>query len=203
MKTSTSKKTSQGGAKRQTTGSSKKSSDTASGLQELFIKELKDIYWAEKALVKAIPKMIKNATNEELITALEEHLSVTEEQVRRVEEIFTAIDVKAEAKKCEAMAGLIKEAEEIMSEAEKGVVRDAAIIAAAQKVEHYEIAVYGTARAFALQLGHNDAVNRLQEILNQETETDALLTKMATGEGGDVAINQEAASNGSQKSKRP
>lgn len=187
MKTSTSKKTSQSGAKKQAMRSSKGASDSTSGLQELFVKELKDIYWAEKALVKAIPKMVKNATNEELIAALEEHLSVTEEQANRVEEIFTAVGVKAEAKKCEAMAGLIKEAEQIMSETEKGVVRDAAIIAAAQKVEHYEIASYGTLCAFAKTMGNDEALQLLEEILNEEKEADSALTRIA-----ESSVNVEA-----------
>src|SRR5690606_31614230 len=105
---------------------------------------LKDIYGAEKALVKALPKMIKNATSEELIDALTEHLAVTEQQVERVEQVFKAIGSRPSAKKCEAMEGLIKEGEDIMKSTESGVVRDAGIIAAAQKVEHYEIASYGT-----------------------------------------------------------
>ncbi|MGQ0826791.1 MAG: YciE/YciF ferroxidase family protein [Bacteroidota bacterium] len=185
MKTSTSKKTSQSGAKKQS-GKSKGQSES-SGLQELFEKELKDIYWAEKALVKAIPKMVKNATDEELIAALEEHLAVTEEQVNRVEEVFASIGVKAEAKKCEAMAGLIKEAEEIMSDTEKGIVRDAGIIAAAQKVEHYEIASYGTLCAFAKTLGNDDVVQLLEETLNEEKEADSTLTRIA-----ESSINEEA-----------
>jgi len=190
MKNSTSKKPSQSGVKKASKGSSNlKGSSDASGLQELFEMELKDIYWAEKALVKAIPKMIKNASDEELIAALEEHLSVTEEQVTRVEEVFAAIGVKAEAKKCEAMAGLIKEAEEIMSETEKGVVRDAGIIAAAQKVEHYEIASYGTLCAFAKTLGQDEAVQLLEQTLNEEKEADSTLTEIA-----ESSINIEALS---------
>src|SRR3954471_1175117 len=115
-----------------------------SQLQELFVNELKDIYWAEKALTKAIPKMIKNATSQELIDALENHLKETEQQVSRAEQVFELIGEKAVAKKCEAMDGLIKEAEEIMDDCEEGAMCDAGIISAAQKVEHYEIASYGT-----------------------------------------------------------
>lgn len=187
MKTNSSTKSSQGGAKKQSNTASKGSSDKASELQELFENELKDIYWAEKALVKAIPKMIKNASDSELVEALEEHLAVTEQQVKRAEEVFSVMGIKVEAKKCEAMAGLIKEAEEIMSETSKGVVRDAGIISAAQKVEHYEIASYGTLCAFAKTLGQDEAVELLQETLNEEKEADATLTEIA-----EASVNVEA-----------
>jgi ferritin-like metal-binding protein YciE len=113
---------------------------------KLFEDELKDIYWAEKALTKAIPKMIKNATSPELIEALQSHLTETQNQVLRTEDIFESIDKKAVAKKCEAMEGLIKEAGAIMESCEAGAMRDAEIISAAQKVEHYEIASYGSIR---------------------------------------------------------
>lgn len=182
MKTNTSTRLSKGEAKTQT-----KADNTSSELHELFVNELKDIYWAEKALVKAIPKMIKNATEQELIDALEEHLTVTEDQVKRVEEVFEAIGVKAEAKKCDAMAGLIKEADVIMSETRKGIVRDAGIISAAQKVEHYEIASYGTLCAFAKTLGQDEAADLLQETLDEEKEADATLTEIA-----ESSVNQEA-----------
>jgi len=164
--------------------------DTAHGLRELFVNELKDIYWAEKALTKAIPKMIKNATSGELKDALTEHLEVTEEQVKRVEQVFEKIGEKAQAKKCEAMSGLIKEAQEIMEETEKGVVRDAGIISAAQKVEHYEIATYGTLCAFAKTLGEDEAVELLEETLNEEKEADISLSQIA-----ESSINVEAKEN--------
>lgn len=122
----------------------------SSQLMKLFEEELKDIYWAEKALTKAIPKMIKNATSEELVEALENHLAETGKQVQRVEQVFEILGKKASAKKCEAMAGLIKEAEVIMEECKQGAMRDAGIISAAQKVEHYEIASYVTLRQFAV-----------------------------------------------------
>lgn len=157
-------------------GTVKAKSDAASGLRELMEDGLKDIYWAEKALVKALPKMIKNATSEELIDALTEHLSVTEQQVERVEQVFKAIGSKPSAKKCEAMEGLIKEGEDIMKSTESGVVRDAGIIAAAQKVEHYEIASYGTLRSFAEILGEDEAAQLLQETLDEEFEADNILT---------------------------
>src|SRR3954471_22972777 len=110
------------------------------GFAKLFENELKDIYWAEKALTKALPKMAKKATAEELVEALENHLNETEMQVQKVEQVFEIIGKRAVAKKCEAMDGLIKEGEEIMKESEEGPMRDAGIISAAQKVEHYEIA---------------------------------------------------------------
>jgi ferritin-like metal-binding protein YciE len=163
------------------------STDNTQGLQELFESELKDIYWAEKALTKAIPKMIKNASSEELRAALTDHLSVTEEQVGRLEQVFELLDKKAEAKKCEAMAGLIKEAQEIMDETEEGPVRDAGIISAGQKVEHYEIATYGTLCAFAKTLGHDEAVTLLTQTLNEEKEADETLSEIA-----EATINAEA-----------
>lgn len=147
-------------------------------LNELFVDGLKDIYWAEKALTKALPKMIKNASSEELIEALTNHLEETHGQITRLEKVFASIDEKATAKKCVAMEGLIKEGEEIMSEAEEGVMRDAGIIAASQKVEHYEIATYGTLRAFAEILGHEEAAGLLQETLDEEKAADEKLTEV-------------------------
>ena len=160
----------------------------SSQLMELFEKELKDIYWAEKALTKALPKMIKNATSEELINALENHLTETVEQVSRLEHVFTLIGKKAVAKTCEAMKGLIEEAEEIMSDCEEGAMRDAGIIAAGQKVEHYEIATYGTLSQFAETLGLIDAVTLLQQTLEEEKAADRKLTEVAVG-----AVNVAAA----------
>jgi ferritin-like metal-binding protein YciE len=171
------------------TGATKEKSHigSASGLEKLFVDELKDIYWAEKALVKAIPKMIKKSSSEELTDALENHLAETEEHVNRLEEVFKSINKKAEAKKCEAMAGLIKEAEEIMQETEEGVVRDAGIISAAQKVEHYEIATYGTLRSLAATLGFDKAVSLLEETLDEEKGADEKLTEIA-----ESSVNAEA-----------
>ena len=123
--------------------------------------------------------MIEKATSEDLVDALEEHLSVTEGQISRLEQVFEGMGKKAVAKKCEAMDGLIREAEEIMNEAEEGMVRDAAIISAAQKVEHYEIASYGTLAAFAKTLGFTDAVELLEQTLNEEKEADVTLTEIA------------------------
>ena len=168
-------------------------SSQADGLRELFEDELKDIYWAEKALTKAIPKMIKNATSEELVNALEDHLEVTKGHVERCEQAFELLGKAARAKKCEAMAGLTKEAEEIMESTEEGVVRDAGIISAAQKVEHYEIASYGTLRAFAKILGENEVADLLEQTLNEEKEADQSLTNIA-----ESSINLEASEEGEE-----
>lgn len=160
----------------------------SSQLQQLFEDGLKDIYWAEKALTKGIPKMIKNATSEELVEALTEHLAETEEQVARLEQVFEVMGQKAVAKKCDAMAGLLEEAEGIMEECEEGAMRDAGIIAAAQKVEHYEIATYGTLRQFATTLGLTKAAELLAATLAEEKAADATLTEVAVS-----AVNIEAA----------
>lgn len=159
----------------------------SSQLMKLFEDELKDIYWAEKKLTKAIPKMIKNATSPELVKALKNHLAETEEQVIRCEKVFDSIGKKAVAKKCEAMAGLTKEAEEIMEDCEEGAMCDAGIISAAQKVEHYEIASYGTLRQFAQTLGLTEAVALLEETLNEEKGADETLSEVAMS-----AVNVEA-----------
>lgn len=169
-------------------GQSKKAFMQSSQLMELFEDELKDIYWAEKALTKAIPKMIKNATSKELIDALTSHLAETEKQVTRVEQVFESFGKKAVAKKCEAMEGLINEAGDIMESCEEGAMCDAGIIAAAQKVEHYEIASYGTLRQFAETLGLTEAVSLLEATLNEEKAADKKLSEVATD-----AINIEAA----------
>ncbi|MDB5256497.1 MAG: hypothetical protein JWM14_1192 [Chitinophagaceae bacterium] len=159
-----------------------------SKLMKLFEDELKDIYWAEKALTKALPKMAKQATSEELIAALESHLEETEGQVEKLEQVFEILGKKPVAKKCEAMAGLIKEAGEIMENTDDGAMRDAGIISAGQKVEHYEIATYGTLRTFAKTLGLNDAADLLDEILNEEKNADQKLTEIA-----ESTINLQAA----------
>lgn len=157
----------------------KAKSTAAEGLRELFVDSLKDIYWAEKALTKALPKMAKNASSENLITALNDHLLVTEGQIDRLEKVFQSVGEKAVAKKCDAMEGLIKEGEGIMEETELGPVRDAGIIAAAQKVEHYEIATYGTLAAFAKTLGEDEALELLLATLEEEKEADTTLTEAA------------------------
>ncbi|MDF2932802.1 MAG: hypothetical protein K0R36_2133 [Chryseobacterium sp.] len=163
-------------------------SSAASGLRELFIDELKDIVYAERALVKALPKMAKNATEPKLIAAIEEHVKVTEGQVQRLDQIFELLGESNRGKKCDAMEGLIKEGESIMEETEAGPVRDAAIISASQKIEHYEIASYGTLVAFAKTLGEDEVASLLEATLAEEKEADALLTDSAYN-----SINFEAA----------
>ena len=176
-----------GSSKRAQTKGAHKGEMQSSQLMKLFEEELKDIYWAEKALTKAIPKMIKNATSGDLVEALENHLGETEEQVKRVEQVFELTGKKAVAKKCEAMEGLIKEAEEIMEECEEGAMCDAGIISAGQKVEHYEIASYGTLRQFAETLGLTEAAALLEETLNEEKGADEKLTEVALS-----AVNVQA-----------
>ena len=169
-------------------GVTKPKSDAASGLTELFEDGLKDIYWAEKALTKALPKMAKNATSKELIDALNNHLIETEGQISRLEQVFELAGQKATAKKCDAMAGLIEEGNGILEETEIGVVRDAGIIAACQKIEHYEIATYGTLRQFAETLGMSEAASLLEQTLEEEKGADKALTIVAVN-----AVNFEAA----------
>jgi ferritin-like metal-binding protein YciE len=179
METKTTKTSAKSTGGKSKAGSVKPKRTAAEGLRELFVDSLKDIYWAEKALTKALPKMAKNATNENLINALDQHLIVTEEQVSRLEEVFESLGEKATAKKCDAMEGLIKEGEGMLEETEPGAVRDAAIISAAQKIEHYEIASYGTLVAFANTLGEENASGLLQETLTEEKEADVALTEAA------------------------
>lgn len=157
-------------------------------LKELFVDGLKDIYWAEKNLAKALTKLAKNTTSEELKAAFEQHTTETEEHAKVLEQVFERIGEKAQAKKCAAMEGLIEEANEILNSTEKGtMVRDCGLIMAAQKVEHYEIASYGTLRNLARTLGHNDVADMLQQTLDQEGETDHKLTELA-----EAYVNEEA-----------
>lgn len=188
-KTATKKATtSSGKSSAKKTGTQKSNGSVAHGLTDLFEDMLKDIYWAEKALVKALPKMAKKATSDNLVQALEDHLEETNGHVERCEQIFEIMGKTARAKKCEAMDGLIKEAQEIMESTEEGPVRDAGIIAAGQKVEHYEIASYGTMRAFANILGEDEIVSLLEETLNEEKQADEKLTEVA-----ESSINLDAA----------
>jgi ferritin-like metal-binding protein YciE len=148
-------------------------------LQDLYVHELKDIYNAEKQILQALPKMAKKANHNDLKQAFEEHHRVTEEQVRRLDTIFSDLGQNPSGKKCKGMEGLIEEGEEILEEDADPDVRDAALIAAAQRVEHYEIAAYGTARTYARQLGFDNHVDLLQRTLDEEGETDKRLTKLA------------------------
>lgn len=149
-------------------------------LKELFVEELKDIYWAEKHLTKALPKMRKAATSNELANAFEQHLTVTENQIGRVEQVFELLDMTARAKKCEAMEGLVKEAQGVIEDTDKGsATRDVALIIASQKVEHYEIATYGSLVQLAKTMGRDDIATLMQQTLDEEKEADQLLTQLA------------------------
>ena len=151
----------------------------AENLHDLFIEELRDIYDAEKQLTKALPKMAKASDSDELRTAFEEHLEITRMQVNRLEEVFKSLGIAARGKTCEGMKGLIEEGQEVMQELEQGPTRDAALIAAAQKVEHYEIATYGTLATFAEIMEHQDAKDLLGQTLDEEKEADEKLTGIA------------------------
>jgi ferritin-like metal-binding protein YciE len=163
-------------------------SSAAEGLRELFIDELKDIIYAERALTKALPKMANNASDVNLKASIEEHVAVTEGQIDRLVQVFEMLGESDRGKKCDAMEGLIKEGEGILEETEPGPVRDAGIISASQKIEHYEIASYGTLVAFAKILGEDDVAALLEETLAVEIVADEKLTDVAYN-----SINFEAA----------
>lgn len=149
-------------------------------LKQLFVDELKDIYWAEKHLTKALPKMRKAATTSELANAFEQHLTVTENQIGRLEQVFEMLDITPRAKKCEAMEGLVREAQEIIEETDDGsATRDAALIIAGQKVEHYEIATYGSLAQLAKTMGRNDIATLMAQTLEEEKQADQMLTDLA------------------------
>lgn len=148
-------------------------------LQDLFEDSLKDIYDAERQIIKALPKMIDSATSPELKQSFKEHLAVTERQLARMEQIFEKMDMPKRGKHCKGMEGLIEEGKEVMEEPIEPEVLDAALIAAAQKVEHYEITGYGTARAYAQALGHSEVTRMLDLTANEEGETDKKLTALA------------------------
>ncbi|WP_266205592.1 YciE/YciF ferroxidase family protein [Pontibacter kalidii] len=148
-------------------------------LQDLLIHELKDIYNAEQQITKALPKMIKAASSDTLKQAFEEHLMVTEKQIERLDNVFDMMGEKAKGEKCKAMEGIIREAESMMDERADASVMDAALIASAQRVEHYEIAAYGTVCTYANQLGMKDVLNLLHQTLEEEKMTDQKLTQIA------------------------
>ncbi|HEY7097071.1 MAG TPA: ferritin-like domain-containing protein [Terriglobales bacterium] len=167
------------------------------GLEEIYVEELKDLYNAENQLLKALPKMAKAASSEALKSGFEEHLEQTRGHVQRLEKIFKALDENPKGKKCVGMEGLIKEGSEIMDEDFEGALMDAALIGAAQRVEHYEIAAYGTVRDFAEILGNSDQAALLQQTLSEEKETDEKLTELAK------EINVKAGSaEGAEEEKR-
>jgi len=188
-KKSTANKSAKNTSKSSKTSSSKTAAkkDAAKDLKDLFEDSLKDIYWAEKALSKALPKMQKNATDPKLKKAIGDHLEETKEQITRLEGCFKSLKKKAQAKKCDAMQGLLDEGKSIMEETEPGAVRDAGIIAAAQKVEHYEIATYGTLAAYAKILKEKDCLKYLTDTLDEEKNCNNLLTKIA-----DTNLNSKA-----------
>jgi ferritin-like metal-binding protein YciE len=158
-------------------------------LQKLLMHELSDLYDAEQQIVKALPKLIQNASSTELQQALKQHLTVTQQQVERLDEVFETLGEERESKKCKGMAGLIAEGEDVIKEDFEDSTQDAGIIGAAQRVEHYEIAAYGTARTLALTLGNEEVAQLLEQTLDEEKEADQLLTQIA-----ESSINSEAAS---------
>lgn len=183
----TAKKTTKKSTSKETT------EDVQSALLEFFVDEIKDIYWAEKHLVKALPKMKKAATSEELKNAIETHITQTEEHVARLEQVFELLEEKPQAKKCDAMAGLIQEGEGVIEDTEDGsATRDVGIILAAQKVEHYEIATYGGLAQLAKTLGREDIKNILGSTLAEEKETDELLSEIAENGVNYEASEEEA-----------
>lgn len=157
-------------------------------LNDLFLDTLKDIYFAEKQILKALPKMAKAANSDKLRAAFEKHHGETEGQVERLEQIFELLDVPARGKTCEAIKGLLEEGKEIMDEYKGCEALDAGLLAAAQAVEHYEISRYGTLKQWALQLGMKDTVRLLDQTLQQEKKTDVALTTLA-----DTSVNLAAA----------
>lgn len=148
-------------------------------LRELYVEQLRDLYDAENQLIKALPKMAKEASSDELRQGVEEHLEQTREHAERLEEIFEKLGEKPRGKKCKGMQGLTEEAQETLEEDMEEDTKDAAIIAAAQRIEHYEISGYGTARTYANLLEENEAAELLEETLNEEKETDQKLTQLA------------------------
>ena len=165
-------------------------------LHDLYLEQLKDLYDAEHQLIKALPKMAKASSSAELRKAFEEHLEKTKEHARRIETIFESMGENAKGQKCKAMEGLVKEGSEVIEEDMEDGVKDAALIAAAQRVEHYEMAGYGTVRAMAEVLGENKHVSLLTKTLEEEKETDEKLTQLAkTANSSDNATRKEANAN--------
>lgn len=171
------------------TSSSKKENSENNEFKDFFIDGLKDIYWAEKHLAKALPKMQKASTSEELAMAFEKHTQETKQHAEILEQVFGLLEEKATAKKCDAMEGLLEEADGIIEETEDGtMIRDAALILAAQKVEHYEIATYGTLAVFARTMGRDDIAELLTQVLDNEKATDVALTTVAEGFVNEQAV---------------
>lgn len=180
MAKSTTKKAAPKKAIKKASSATNSSGSTEPALLELFIDEIKDIYWAEKALTKALPKMQKAATTQQLKDAIATHTEQTTEHVARLEQIFELLGQKAQAKKCEAMAGLTEEGNSVIEDTDKGTAtRDVGIIIASQKIEHYEIATYGSLKTLAATLGKDDIADILAQTLEEEKQTDELLTGIA------------------------
>lgn len=148
-------------------------------LRELLVEELKDLYSAEKQIIKALPKIIKGVSSDDLKAAIQEHLDVTKNQVTRLEQVFGHLEQKPKAKTCKGMEGLLQEGADCLEEEEAGTLRDLQLIGAAQRVEHYEVAAYGTAKAIAEKLGLSEAAELLNETLEEEEEADKKLTEVA------------------------
>jgi ferritin-like metal-binding protein YciE len=161
-------------------------------VQDLLVDELRDIYHAEKQLLKALPKMVKAASSDKLRQAFEDHLEETRGQVERLEQVFEHLEMPARAKRCEAMAGLIEEAQEMVDEIKTPEVLDAALITAAQKVEHYEIASYGSVHALALATGQDEVAQLLAATLEEEKAADQKLNKIALSEVNKTALKAAA-----------
>ncbi len=161
-------------------------------LEDLFVNMLKDVYYAEKQILKALPKMAKKADSEDLRQAFQHHFEETEGQVERLEQVFALCELKPAGKTCPAIKGILEEGEEDMQEAADGDVRDAGMLADAQAVEHYEIARYGTLVAWAQQLGMTDAAKLLQQTLDEEKATDKALTKLAESAINDSGTREAA-----------
>jgi ferritin-like metal-binding protein YciE len=163
-------------------------------LQDLFVEELRDLHSAEEQLIEALPKMARAASNAELREAFEHHLQETRDHLSRLDDIYGQLGVSASSEKCEAMEGLVAEGEELIKAEGDPSVKDAALIGAAQRVEHYEIAAYGTARELAKQLGHDHAEELLDQTLDEESNADKLLNKIATGGLFASGVNEQARS---------
>ena len=164
---------------------------TIKSMDDLFVATLKDIYYAEKQILKALPTMVKKANGPELKEALETHRKETEGQIERLDQVFAYLDVPARGKKCEAIEGIIDEAKEHMDEIEDDQVLDAGMISSAQAVEHYEICRYGTLIEWAKTLGHDDAIALLQQNLDEEKNADKLLTRIAKASSNQKAMATE------------
>jgi len=196
---STSKRTSSGksaSGSKSSPANAEKQQQSNTMLEKFMVDSLKDIYWAEKHLTKALPKLEKAATSPELKQALQDHLTVTEEQMARLEQVFELMGKKAQAKKCDAMEGLSKEADGIVEETEAGTMtRDVGIIIACQKIEHYEIASYGGLAQLATTMGLTEVAELLEQTLQEEKEADEMLTSIAEND-----INYQAEEEGGEAS---